>query len=130
MSFYVTLPSNSNIDTHPENTGGKFTVTLQEPLYLDTTWQVGLAEAVYHRDWDNVRDNENDIVVEYMSGWETTNTEGIFTDAKYAYWKDYKDTEEVQYIEMYNEAREKPHLDKTACSNARCTLWICPGFDG
>jgi len=69
MSFYVTLPSNSSLETHPDNTGGRFTTILQTPLNLDTTWEVGLAEAVYHRDWPNVRDKDNEITVEYLANW-------------------------------------------------------------
>jgi len=64
-SFYVTLPSNSNILEHPKNHGGDFVVELDEALNLSATWQVGLSEVIYHRDWDNVTDGENEIILEY-----------------------------------------------------------------
>ncbi len=63
--FYLTLPSNSNLELYPTNHGGEYTVVLNEPLNLDAMWQVGLAEAVYTRDWDNVRKGENEILFEY-----------------------------------------------------------------
>lgn len=57
------------MESHPENEGGKYTVILQNPLYLGATWEMGLSEIVYHRDWDNVPMGENEIKLEYRSGW-------------------------------------------------------------
>ena len=55
------------MDTHPENKGGQFTVTLHNALFLDSSWEVGLAEAIYRRDWPNVRKDENYITCVYPS---------------------------------------------------------------
>ena len=78
-SFYLVLPSNSNMGTYPTNYGGQFTVELESPLYLDATYQVGLVEAMYHRDWNNVRGDENYIRLE----WKMPNPEKAKWEAKH-----------------------------------------------
>jgi len=64
------------METHPDNQGGKFTVTLQEPLHLDYMWEVGLVEAIYHRDWDTAPTGEY-IKLEYRTGWPTNYWEDV-----------------------------------------------------
>jgi len=69
MSFYVTLPSNSNMEAYPDNKGGSFVVVLRDPIYLGPMWEMGLAEIIFHRDWVNVPLDENSIKLEYCTGW-------------------------------------------------------------
>ena len=53
-SFYVTLPSNSSMDTHPNNTLSHFFVNLPTPLSFEGDWEVALAEVTYPHRWLNV----------------------------------------------------------------------------
>ncbi len=58
-SFYVTLPSNSSMDIHPNNTLTHFYVNLPTPLVFKGDWEVGLAEFSYPHRWFNVTDAKN-----------------------------------------------------------------------
>ena len=58
-SFYVTLPSNSSMDTHPKNTLSHFFVTLPTPLVFEGDWEVGLVEFTYPHRWYNILDTSN-----------------------------------------------------------------------
>ena len=51
MSFYVTLPSNSSMDLYPQNTISAFTVSLKEPIRLETNYEVALVEMTYKHSW-------------------------------------------------------------------------------
>jgi hypothetical protein len=58
--FTVTCPSNSNMQTHPDNTGSQFTVKLASTLNLagqtlneDVQWQVALLSLHYTHDFNN-----------------------------------------------------------------------------
>ena len=53
-SFYVTLPSNSSMDTHPNNTLSHFFVNLPSRLSFEGDWEVALAEVTYPHRWLNV----------------------------------------------------------------------------
>lgn len=70
MSFYTVLPSNSNLHREPTNVGGDYVVHLNETLYLDSSWECGLAEAIYRRDFANVREGENTIIFERLAGYD------------------------------------------------------------
>lgn len=51
-AFFVTLPSDSSMDTHTGNHGGLFTVELPSTLQLSATdWEVGLSEIAFNQDW-------------------------------------------------------------------------------
>ncbi len=58
-SFYVTLPSNSSMDTHPNNTLTHFFVTLPTSLVFEGDWEVGLVECSYPHRWFNDLDSSN-----------------------------------------------------------------------
>lgn len=58
-SFYVTLPSNSSMKIHPDNTLAHFFVTLPSPLTLSGEWEVAMAEFVYPHRWLNVIQGDN-----------------------------------------------------------------------
>ena len=51
MSFYVTLPSNSSMDLYPNNTISAFSVSLKEPIRLETNYEVALVEMTYKHSW-------------------------------------------------------------------------------
>lgn len=52
QSFYVDLPSDSSLLTHPKNHGGNFTVDLPQTIRFSAyQWEVGLAEITFQQDW-------------------------------------------------------------------------------
>jgi hypothetical protein len=57
QSFLVTLPSNSNMKTHPENEPGSYTVKLASPIKLDGEWEVALVSVQYTHCWSNLADD-------------------------------------------------------------------------
>ena len=59
--FYLTLPSNSSMDYYPDNTLTTYTTKLAQPLELEGSWEVGLAEIQYPRSWYNIY--EEDVYV-------------------------------------------------------------------
>jgi hypothetical protein len=52
--FYITLPSNSSMEYHPENTVSQFTTVLAQPLELAGDWEVALSEISIPTDWCNL----------------------------------------------------------------------------
>lgn len=58
-SFYVTLPSNSSMVTHPNNTLTHFFVDLPTPLVFEGDWEVGLVKCSYPHSWFNITDTKN-----------------------------------------------------------------------
>ena len=54
MSFYLTLPSNSSMTFHPENTLTHYFTQLPKTIQLDGEWEVGLAEIQFPHTWNNV----------------------------------------------------------------------------
>ena len=56
-SFYMTLPSNSSMDVHPDNSLTDYKVRLPQPLSLQGEWEVGLVEITYPHRWYNVPEN-------------------------------------------------------------------------
>jgi len=50
-SFYMTLPSNACMDIHPTNKQSSFKVQLPRTLYLNNSYEVGLAEIHYPTSW-------------------------------------------------------------------------------
>lgn len=55
--FYITLPSDSSMDTYPNNTVTHFYTALANPIQLSGTWQVGLAEISFPHSWRTVKSN-------------------------------------------------------------------------
>ena len=52
--FYMTLPSNSSMEYHPENTVSQFTTVLAQPVDLTGDWEVALTEISIPSDWCNL----------------------------------------------------------------------------
>ena len=53
--FYLVLPSNSSMVTHPNNTLAQYITNLQRRKSLSGVWECGLTEIHYPHDWYNVR---------------------------------------------------------------------------
>ena len=50
--FYITLPSNANMDEYPDNRPGKFKVNLSHKRELhDGVWEIGLSEIQFTPNW-------------------------------------------------------------------------------
>ena len=61
-SFYLTLPSNSSMDTFPENTLTQYVTKLPDRFDLLGEWEVGLSEIQYPISWYNV--SKEDVQLE------------------------------------------------------------------
>ena len=49
--FYLTLPSNSSADHFPDNTVSDYISKLPKEINLDGSWEIGVAEVLYSRNW-------------------------------------------------------------------------------
>ena len=56
--FYLTLPSNASMNTHPDNTLTRYITTLPQRLNLSGQWECGLVEILYPHSWYNVREED------------------------------------------------------------------------
>jgi hypothetical protein len=56
--FYMTLPSNASINSHPENTAAQFRTTLAQPVEVTGDWEVALTEIYLPNNWFNITQNE------------------------------------------------------------------------
>ena len=52
--FYIVLPSNSSMVTHPNNTLAQYITNLPRRISLSGEWECGLTEIHYPHDWYNV----------------------------------------------------------------------------
>ncbi|GBL62875.1 hypothetical protein AVEN_196490-1, partial [Araneus ventricosus] len=57
--FYLTLPSNANMDYFPKNTQSFYRTKLSHPLILFGEWEVALSEICIPRNWFNIGDHNN-----------------------------------------------------------------------
>ena len=64
MSFYLTLPSNSSLSYHPENTITHYLTQLPKSIELKGEWEVGLAEVQYPQTWYNIPEATFAILVQ------------------------------------------------------------------
>lgn len=55
----MTLPSNSSMDVHPNNTVAKFTTVLSQPMELTGEWEVALSEICIPANWFNINSIEH-----------------------------------------------------------------------
>ena len=53
--FYLVLPSNASMVTHPNNTLAQYITNLPRRISISGTWECGLTEIHYPHDWYNVR---------------------------------------------------------------------------
>ena len=61
--FYIVLPSNSSMVTHPNNTLAQYITNLPRRISLSGDWECVLTEIHYPHDWYNVRNSR--MAVEY-----------------------------------------------------------------
>ena len=68
QAFYLTLPSNSSMQIYPTNTLTNCTtqLQLQNSLFLDGDWEVGLVEIQYPYTWNNIRSGKDRA---YIKTW-------------------------------------------------------------
>ena len=66
-SFYLTLPSNSSMDTFPANTLTQYVTKLPDRFDLIGEWEVGLSEIQYPISWYNVGKEESRLYVGQLS---------------------------------------------------------------
>ena len=74
--FYLVLPSNASMVTHPNNTLAQYITNLPSRISLSGAWEWGLTEIHYPHDWYNVRNAR--LMVEHAGKMET--------DANFADW--------------------------------------------
>jgi hypothetical protein len=121
-SFTVTLPSNSNMASHPSNRGNNYVVKLSSPLNFsgstlneDVSWEVALTTVQYTNRFYDLRENSTLYVVLelYTTGVINNNVEkpkGVtelqakFTDTNLA---DLNDTEK-RILKSFQAATHKP----------------------
>src|SRR5664279_2701702 len=53
--FFITVPSDSSMKWYPQNSVGRYTAQLPQPISLDGQYEVGLAEIIYPQTWYNIR---------------------------------------------------------------------------
>ena len=60
MDFYVTLPSNASMDTHPDNKKSNYSTQLSTPIVLDGNYEVALANITCT---PNIRNDYGKIII-------------------------------------------------------------------
>ena len=76
--FYLVLPSNSSMVTHPNNTLAQYITNLPRRISLSGYWECGLTEIHYPHDWYNVRNAR--LTVEHDGNVES---DAYFEDGYY-----------------------------------------------
>ena len=77
--FYLVLPSNASMTTHPNNTLAQYITNLPRRIRISGDWECGLTEIHYPHDWYNVRNAR--LTVEHGG---KTETDAYFEDGYYA----------------------------------------------
>ena len=62
MSFYLTLPSNSSMTFHPDNTLTHYFTQLPKTIDVTGDWEVGLAEIQYPHSWYNIMEPASIVI--------------------------------------------------------------------
>ncbi|GBN80354.1 hypothetical protein AVEN_258589-1 [Araneus ventricosus] len=81
--FYITLPSNTNMDYFPNNTQPSYRTKLSSPLILRGEWEVALC---IPRSWFDIGEHNNTYVIS-MSREEKTIREKIEYNVSFDYQK-------------------------------------------
>ena len=80
--FHVTLPSNSSLDSYPNNTASRFTTKLPDRIELGSEYEVGLSEIIYPHTWFNFDNSDGRYALHYRST-DRTYTSITFKSAYY-----------------------------------------------
>ena len=67
--FYLVLPSNASMGTHPKHTLAQYITNLPRRISLSGDWECGLTEIQYPHDWYNIRNAR--VMVEHAGKMET-----------------------------------------------------------
>ena len=80
--FYLVLPSNASMVTHPNNTLAQYITNLPRRISISGAWECGLTEIHYPHDWYNVRNAR--LKVEHAGKRETDTyyADGYYGSAK------------------------------------------------
>ena len=76
--FFLVLPSNASMGTHPNNTLAQYITNLPRRISLSGDWECGLTEIHYPHDWYNIRNAR--LMVEHAGKMET---DAYFEDGYY-----------------------------------------------
>ena len=77
--FFLVLPSNASMGTHPNNTLAQYITNLPRRISLSGDWECGLTEIHYPHDWYNIRNAR--LMVEHAGKMET---DAYFEDGYYS----------------------------------------------
>lgn len=103
--FYLTLPSNSSMDTYPNNTLTSYRVKLHSAVNLDGPWEVGLTEIQYPHTWFNISNDE--AYFNFKEDEESPNFKVMLKNGFYATPKIL-----VEYLEGVKSMLPRPVWDK------------------
>ena len=54
-NFYLTLPSDASMSSHPQNNGGEYTVDLPNSIHINShSWECALVEIILNQDWVDI----------------------------------------------------------------------------
>ena len=57
-SFYMILPSNSSMNTFPDNKVNHYVTALSNRIEWDGYWEVALSKILFQRTWYNIQEDE------------------------------------------------------------------------
>ena len=130
MSFYLTLPSDSNGKEYPENESNSFKVRLPDPIRLEGEWEVGLS-AISLPDVAPQMKKIGNFKGSYFLkvGWNSSDVKGIAADKQRAkffkidHFKKAKPKDGVELCKMFitfcNNVRVFTALDDTYRKNRK-----------
>ena len=80
-SFRMIIPSNSSMNTIPDNKVNYYVTALSNRIELDGDWEVALSEILFQRTWYNIQEDECMLSI-IMPGTETDMflPEGFYSD--------------------------------------------------
>ena len=101
--FYLVLPSNSSMVTHPNNTLAQYITNLPRRISLSGVWECGLTEIHYPHDWYNVRNAR--LTVEHDGNVET---DVCFEDGEYSKNPFNAKNNAINFLAVYADGRQVP----------------------
>ena len=126
--FYLVLPSNSSMITHPNNTLAQYITNLPRRINISGVWECGLTEIHYPHDWYNVRNAR--LTVEHDGNMET---DVCFEDGYYHSPEALATTlngdkpGRVKFAEIHRarEEQDKVHIVRRSArhTRVRCLVW-------
>ena len=62
-SFHMILPSNSSMNTSPDNKVNHYVTVLSNRIELEGDWEVVLSEILFQRTWYNIQEDECMLII-------------------------------------------------------------------